>query len=170
MQGAAHAGIEQILILIIDRELTRQEQVAIQLSHNAIEGKDDPVILKELWDEIELIDLKLYAGLDSEIIKELEKMEFISIIEARPDYKHLMMLFLPEETEEIRKILGEADLFFSGDENYILSKKHYDEVFRLLVDIKDKYNIINNPTAFMKIIEFAKEGLNNDKNVNDVKT
>ena len=93
VQAAVHAGIEQILVLIIDRELTRQEQVAIQLSHNAIEGKDDPVILKELWDEIKLIDLKMYAGLDSEIIKELERMEFISLADARPDFKQIILLF-----------------------------------------------------------------------------
>ena len=80
-------------------------------------------------------------------------------MEARPDYKHLMLLFLPEETEEIRKTLEEIDLLFSGDENYVLSRKHYDDVFRLLVDIKDKYNIINNPTAFMKIVELVKNNL-----------
>ena len=159
VQAAVHAGIEEILVLVIDKELTRQEQVAVQLSHNAIEGRDDPVILKELWDEIEIIDLKMYAGLDSEIIKELEKMEFTSIVEARPDFKHIMLLFLPEEAEQIRKVLSEVDLYFAGEENYILSRRHYDEVFRLLVEIKDTYNIINNPTAFMKIVELARGSL-----------
>ncbi len=159
VQAAVHAGLEEVLILVIDKELTRQEQVAVQLSHNAIEGRDDPVILKELWDEIEIIDLKMYAGLDSEIIKELEKMEFTSIVEARPDFKHLMFLFLPEEAEEIKKVLEEIDLYFAGEENYVLSRSHYEQVFNLLVDIKDKYNIINNPTAFMKILDLARAGL-----------
>lgn len=159
VRAAAHAGLQEILVLVIDKELSHQEQVAIQLSHNAIEGKDDPVILKELWSEIEIIDLKMYAGLDSELVRELEKMEFASIVEARPDYKHLTLLFLPEEAEQIRKILEEIDLLFSGDENYVLSRKHYDDVFRLLVDIKDKYNIINNPTAFMKLVELAKTNI-----------
>jgi hypothetical protein len=159
VQAAVHAGIEEILILVIDKELTRQEQVAVQLSHNAIEGRDDPVILKELWNEIEEIDLKMYAGLDSEIIKELEKMEFASIVEARPDFKCVTLLFLPEETEEIKKLLCEIDTVFSGDEGYILSLRHYDATFRLLVDIKDKYNIVNNPTAFMKIVELARGSL-----------
>lgn len=44
VQAAVHAGLEEVLILVIDKELTRQEQVAVQLSHNAIEGRDDPVI------------------------------------------------------------------------------------------------------------------------------
>jgi hypothetical protein len=159
VDAAVHVGLEEILILVIDKELTRQEQVAIQLSHNAIEGRDDPVILKELWDEIEVIDLKMYAGLDSELIKELERMEFTSIVEARPDFKHLMFLFLPEETEEIRKILSDVDLYFAGEENYILSRAHYEVVFNLLVEIKDQYNIINNPTAFMKIVQLARKSI-----------
>jgi hypothetical protein len=96
VQAATQAGIEQILVMVIDRELTREEQVAIQLSHNAIDGKDDPLLLKQLWDEIKQIDLKLYAGLDSETIKELEKIQFVSISEARLEYKEIKLLFLPE--------------------------------------------------------------------------
>ncbi len=48
------------------------------------------------------------------------------------------------------------DIIFTGHENYILSRKHYSEVFKLLIEIKEKYNIVNNPTAFMKIIDLAK--------------
>jgi hypothetical protein len=144
------------LILLIDRELTRQEQVAIQLSHNAIEGKDDLVILKELWDEIGEIDLKLYAGLDSETLKELEKMEFATISEASPDFKQMIMLFLPEEISELKKVLADADMLFAGYQNFVLSRKHYDEVFRLILDVKDKYYIVSSPTAFMKVIEMAR--------------
>jgi hypothetical protein len=156
VQAAVHAGLKRILILLIDKELTRQEQVAIQLSHNAIEGKDDLVILKELWDEIGEIDLKLYAGLDSETIKELEKMEFTTISEATPDFKQMIMLFLPEEVTELKKVLADADMLFAGDENFVLSRRHYEEVFRLVLDVKDKFSIVSNPTAFMKVVEMAK--------------
>ena len=160
VQAAVHAGLTEILILVIDKDLTREEQVAVQLSHNAIEGRDDPVILKELWDEIGQIELKMYAGLDSEVIKELEKMQFASIVEARPDFKQIALLFFPEEVGEIRELIGEIDVVCSGEENYLLSRAHYEEVFRLIVDVKDQYNIVNNPTAFMKIIELARSALN----------
>ncbi|MEN8265079.1 MAG: hypothetical protein ABFR82_16660 [Nitrospirota bacterium] len=46
---------------------------------------------------------------------------------------------------------------FSGQENFILSRKHYDEVFSAVLEVKDKYKIVSNPTAFMKIIEMAKD-------------
>jgi hypothetical protein len=159
VQAATQAGIGQILVMVIDRELTREEQVAIQLSHNAIDGKDDPLMLKQLWDEIKQIDLKLYAGLDSETIKELEKIQFTSIAETRLEYKTITLLFLPEEAEELKLMLQSLDSFFSGDEHYLLSRAHYDEIFNLLLDVKDKYNIVNSPTAFMKMVELAKQAL-----------
>ncbi|MGD0489249.1 MAG: hypothetical protein ABSB94_18940 [Syntrophorhabdales bacterium] len=151
--------MQQILIMVIDRELTREEQVAIQLSHNAIDGKDDPLMLRQLWDEIKQIDLKLYAGLDSEIIKELEKIQFVSISEARLEYKEMKLLFLPEQSEALRSMLTEIDQVFSADEHYLLSRAHYEAIFNLLLDVKDKCNIVNSPTAFMKIVELAKTAL-----------
>jgi len=156
VQAAAQAGIEQILIMVVDRELTREEQIAIQLSHNAIDGKDDPLMLKQLWDEIKQIDLKLYAGLDSETIKELEKIQFVSISEARLEYKEIKLLFLPEQTEALKELMKDLDSLFSEDEHYLLSRAHYDALFELLLDVKDKYNIVNSPTAFMKIIELVR--------------
>ncbi|MEW6115646.1 MAG: ParB/Srx family N-terminal domain-containing protein [Nitrospirota bacterium] len=162
VQAAVAAEVPWILILRIDRELSRQEQVAIQLSHNAIEGKDDPVVLKGLWGEILDIDLKLYAGLDSETLKELEKMQFATISEAAPDFKQMVMMFLPEELEELKQLIEGIDHFFSGDVNYVAAREHYEHVFKMLVEIKEKFNIVNNPTAFMKMVEMAKlymEGL-----------
>ena len=156
VMAARDAKLEHILVLVIEKELSRQELVAIQLSHNAIEGKDDPVILKELWDEIQEIDLKLYAGLDSELLKELEKMEFVTISESAPDFKQMILLFLPEEISQIKSLLDDVDILFSGDENVIASRKYYEEVFKLLIGIKDRFNIVNNPTAFLKVVEMAR--------------
>jgi hypothetical protein len=155
-QAAVHAGVNEIIVLVLTRALTREEKVARQLSHNAISGKDDPVILKDLWDEIKEIDLKMYAGLDSEVLKELDKMQFVAISEAVPDFKQMVLLFLPEEIEELKKVLEDADTLFSGDENVVVSRQHYERVFKLVVEIKDKYGIVNNPTAFMKIMELAR--------------
>ena len=41
------------------KPLTEQQELAIQLSHNAIAGQDDPVILKELWDTLGDVNLPL---------------------------------------------------------------------------------------------------------------
>jgi len=159
VQAATHAGLDFVMILVIERDLTRSEQVAIQLSHNAISGKDDQEILKSLWDEIEDIDLRMYAGLDSELLAELDKLEFVTITDAQPEFKQIIFLFLPEEVDQIKALLQEADMLFSQDQTFILSRQHYEEVFMPLVAIKEQFNIVNNPTALMKIFELAKERL-----------
>lgn len=156
VQAAVAAGIQEILVLVINRDLSHEERVSIQLSHNAIEGKDDPVILKELWQEILDIDLKIYAGLSTDIIKDLEKLSFTPIAEIRLDYKQIILSFLPEEENELRTLLEEIDLLFHADSNYVLSRIHYEYVFNLITKVKRDYHIINNPTAFLKIIEMAR--------------
>lgn len=155
VQAAVKADVDMVIVLVLIAELTREEEVAIQLSHNAIAGKDDPVVLRELWDEIQDISLKIYAGLDTETIKQLEAMQFDSIAEARLDFKTITLLFLPEEEEVLRELLSKADEAFSGDSVYLLSKTHYAKVFDGIIKAKEGYNIVNNPTALLKLIELA---------------
>lgn len=156
---AVKAGLTSVLVLVIERELTRDEQVAIQLSHNAISGKDDPVLLKALWDEISDLEMKVYAGLDTESVRKLESMEFDSISEARLDFKAITFLFLPEEEAKLKEVLEKADGLFSGDGVYLASRGHYDRVFEAVVKAKEGYNIVNSPTALMKLVELAEEGM-----------
>ena len=60
VQAAIKAGIEEADVLEIVTPLSREQKVAIQLSHNSINGKDDPNILAELWGELDF-DAKEYA-------------------------------------------------------------------------------------------------------------
>lgn len=108
VKAALAAGVGRILILFDDRPLSRQERVAIQLSHNAINGKDDPALLKELWAEIDDLSLKYYAGLDDKQLEQLVDTQFKSMREAVLDYKSIMFLFLPEEVETLENAFQRA--------------------------------------------------------------
>ena len=66
VMAARQAGLEQILVMVVADEKTEDEKLGIQLSHNAICGQDDLVILKELWESIRNVQARLYAGLDSD--------------------------------------------------------------------------------------------------------
>ncbi len=160
VMAAREAGLPQILVLYLDKPLSRGVKIAKQISHNAIVGKDDPVILKDLWNELDDIALRMYAGLDSETLKELEKLEFTSISESHLDFKIVTFAFIPEEADAIKEFVENVDIVCVGDTIYILSRKHFDEVFfPLMVAIKEKFNIVNNPTAILKIFELARERL-----------
>ncbi|MDF3142048.1 MULTISPECIES: hypothetical protein [unclassified Streptomyces] len=45
------------------------------LSRNAIAGKDDPAILKELYDELESVEWRQYTGLDDKALDLLKKVD-----------------------------------------------------------------------------------------------
>ena len=74
--AARQAGVDQLLVMVVADEKTADEKLGIQLSHNAIAGQDDLVILKELWESIGNVQAKLYAGLDSDTVKALEGSNF----------------------------------------------------------------------------------------------
>jgi hypothetical protein len=67
--AAREAGVPFVLSLVIHDEKSAQEQIAIQLSHNAIAGADDLVLLKRLYEEVREIELKSYSGIDEDTIK-----------------------------------------------------------------------------------------------------
>lgn len=120
VQAAIQARVDEIFILYRS-DLTESERTAIQLSHNAIEGEDDLMILKELWESIEELDLKVYAGVDSDTIRQLEKIQFSSFSEQRLEYKSISFLFLPEEAQKAQSIFKEIESLYGNDEVFIVS-------------------------------------------------
>jgi hypothetical protein len=126
VRAAIAAGVEQTLVLVARDEKSQDERLAIQLSHNAISGQDDLVILKDLWESIMDVQSKLYAGLDSETIKSLEGIQFSSISEQRLKYKLANFMFLPEEIEDLDALLKETATAFAADEIYLANLNTYD--------------------------------------------
>lgn len=154
IEAARAASVHQVLIMYTDKKLTRQEEVAIQLSHNAIEGEDDPVILKELWDEIRDLELKQYSGLDDEALQKMMDEAISSMSEARLDFREVCMLFLPEEIERIKSILKNIKKTTSSEKSFMLGHiADYDRMMDALDEVKGAYNIFNSATSFMLILD-----------------
>lgn len=157
--AARQAGLEQILVMVVADEKTEDEKLGIQLSHNAICGQDDLVILKELWESIKNVQAKLYAGLDSETIKSLEGIKFAAISEQRLQYKLANFMFLPEEIEDLDQLLKETAMALAGDAVYLAHLNTFDAFFDLVVKIKKRCQIKNSAAAFLKLMELARIGL-----------
>ena len=62
VMAARKAEVESVLVMVLGDEKDANEQMAIQLSHNAIAGQDDLVILKELWESIKDVQARVYTG------------------------------------------------------------------------------------------------------------
>ncbi|MFQ9866807.1 MAG: ParB N-terminal domain-containing protein [Bilophila wadsworthia] len=109
VQASVEAGIERILVMIIEEDLTRSQAVAIQLSHNALVGEDDPALLAELWAEIEDIAAKTYAGLSSDVVEKLDKIDLTSFTTPQVSTRTMTFAFVDSEAERLNAVLDDLD-------------------------------------------------------------
>ena len=97
MRAAIEAGIEELDVIEATSPLTRQQFVALQLSHNAIAGQDDLSILRSLYDELDF-GWKEYSGLTDDAFN-IEDLDASVLRVEQPFYEELHVSFLPQDAE-----------------------------------------------------------------------
>lgn len=157
VMAAKEAGLEEILCLTVTHELSSSEAVAIQLSHNAIEGKDDLAVLKELYDAIESVDLKAYSGIDEETRKLLDELSLQAIKAPAIKMHDIHFLFLPEEGESLRMAVEECGKILSKDDSFVAKLTDYEKFFEAVVTAKEKLNIRNSAVALMELVSRGRQ-------------
>lgn len=105
VQASVEAGIERILVMIIEED---HDAVAkpwpSRLSHNALVGEDDPALLAELWAEIEDIAAKTYAGLSSDVVEKLDKIDLTSFTTPQVSTRTMTFAFVDSEAERLNAV------------------------------------------------------------------
>lgn len=157
------AELNEIEVMLCKDKLSKDQALAIQLSHNSISGQDDEELLRKLYGELESLEFKEYSGLTDEFInfcKEVEKDFKVPNL----SYQALNLLFLPEETKEIKEVLEIiSDLL---NTNHILtSMKDYDEYLGTTTTISKCLNIKNPSTTFLAMIRLVKENMDKLKEI-----
>ncbi len=153
VKAAMEAGIAEVLILYRDEPMTRDEEVATILSHNAISGQDDLQTLKELYEEIQDVDLRYYSGLDDITLEKMEKLSLPPLSEIPLEYRQVTFVFLPEEAERLGAVVEEALDRVSGDEAYLARFGDYDRFLDTLEAVKKATGVKNAATAIMLMLE-----------------
>jgi len=159
VQAARDAGLVEIPVLYTDRELTHQQQVAIQLSHNAIAGQDDMAILRELYDEINDLVLKEYSGLDDATLGKMEPPSMDPLSESALEYRIVSLIFLPDEVARAEQILSKVLEQATGDVTWINRRAEYDRFLDALTVAKASAGVKNTATAFGLLLDLAEKHL-----------
>ena len=133
---------------------SKDDLISKQLSHNALSGQDDPVLLKHLFDSIEDIQAKISSGLQDT----LENISFTSINFKVGGFKEFVVLFLPDEAKLIDSEIDEmvqqmsikpkSTVRVDSIDNY----KRFGEAIRR---IKKVDNIKSNGMAFKRMAEIV---------------
>lgn len=153
-RAAIEVGLETITCLATDDELNGEQKIAIQLSHNAITGQDDPATLKALYEKILDTNLKKYSGLDDKTLDLLNKFSTISISEANLQFQTLSMVFLPNELEAARKVIDEAkDCAKSAHDVWLARMADYDKWLDAQETVSSAHNVKNVATAVEIILK-----------------
>lgn len=109
-KAAKLAGVENIEVLLDTNEMTRSAIAAKQLAHNAIEGTDDPKVLKAIAMLITDVDDMLESAIDPEIFNEVAGQSVsIPSVKVKFEWKTVQFTFLPEQLENLKRLCDEVD-------------------------------------------------------------
>lgn len=128
-------------VMRVTGELTKAERLRLQLSHNAIEGQDDPAILKRLFDEMGDVTLKSLSGLDDKQLDLLEKVDVGGLSEADFEYQTLQVIFLPEDMSRIQEVVEEAKAMVTADSVWLAHWNDYNRVLEALDFTSKSYQV-----------------------------
>lgn len=84
VMAAIEAGLKEITCLATDDDLSEDQKIGIQLSHNALVGQDDMATLKLLYEKIGDTDIKKYSGLDDKTLQLLDSVSTMSMVSRGP--------------------------------------------------------------------------------------
>jgi len=158
-QAARDAGLTEVMLLYTDRELTRAQEVAIQLSHNAIAGQDDLAILRELYDEINDVALKEYSGLDDVLLGRMEPPNLDPLSEKGLEYRIVSIAFLPDEVQRAEELFARILAQCTGDTAWLNRMADYDRFLDALTAAKTAAGVKNTATAFGLLLDAVEEHL-----------
>ncbi|MGC4947724.1 ParB N-terminal domain-containing protein [Streptomyces sp. DT224] len=148
--ASVDAGLDEIDCMLIEEQLTRQQLVAIQLSHNAIAGEDDPATLKQLYEELDDVDWRAYSGLDDDQLKLLAEVSPEGLSEANLDFATVSLIFLPAELEAARTAFEEARL--GQNESWLAARADYEQTLDTLASTHAAHKVGNVATALHAIL------------------
>lgn len=157
VEAAIQAGLAQIDWLCIVTPLTEARKTAIQLSHNAIVGQDDPATLAQMYMGLDLEERE-YSGLDDDVLKAMEGVELTGL-NVGLKYQEMHLFFLPEDEAVVAEALKDLTKAAKKAQAYVARFDDYEEFFNTVVAVKTSQKAFNSATAVRLLVDLAKERL-----------
>ena len=140
-------------------ELTRDEIIAIQLSHNSLHGEDNKSILKKLFEQIKSVDFKKFAHINIDEINAVS-VDGISVSAMKENFVFSIILY-PNSFQNIDELFGDIREQARKSDAVILADLESNETFflKLQKEIGNTYAIKSPAVTFAKMLELASERL-----------
>jgi hypothetical protein len=118
IRAAREAGLKEVPILLDSSGLSRTEIVAKQLAHNRLVGRDDPELLRQLFELLDTPELMLESGLANDLL-DIPEVDLDQLLAPRleMDWKVITFTFLPHQFDDMQGLLDAipaTDLLLAG--------------------------------------------------------
>jgi hypothetical protein len=147
------------ILYCLESELSKDEIIAIQLSHNSLHGHDNISVLKKLFEQIKSVDFKQFAHVNIDEIAPLSS-DGINIFALKENFVFSVILY-PDSFENLDELYGDIREQASKSDALILANKNKNEklLLKLQTEIGKQYDIKSPSITFSKLLELAKERL-----------
>ncbi|MBZ9683231.1 ParB/RepB/Spo0J family partition protein [Mesorhizobium sp. CO1-1-2] len=156
--AAIEAGLPQVDALVITSHLSEKRKVAIQLSHNSINGEDDQSLLAQLYASLD-IDAKKFSGLDDSVLSGDKGPGAAALGGANIKYDELLFAFLPEERVQFEVEMDAIAKRAKRFRIHAAPQSRFDDFFDTIVRTKQGLNIVNSGIALAAMARLAGERL-----------
>ena len=154
LKAALRAGQKHGLLLYAEN-LEDDRFRAIQLSHNALVGKDDKDILRQIFKEIKDLELVEYSGIDETLFKDCEPPAMPTINDDDLQVRELTLQFFPGERVEADQVIESLQKVKIELEDQLLVGFHLEEMIEVMTRIQKTTKIKNTTVAFLKMLEIC---------------
>lgn len=157
LKAAIQANLQYILILYIE-ETDKDTQLAYQLSHNALVGKDDVKLLKEIYEQIDSVEKKEFSGINGIRFIDDNTVKATPINDVNVELTEMKLLFLESRANEIKDILQTLEKA-KIDENSSIVIGNFEAFLSVVQEVKRQYGIVALNVAFSKMIDICSDYL-----------
>ncbi len=149
-----------------ESDLTKDEIIALQLSHNSLHGEDNKGILKRLFSEIEGVQFKEMSYIDLTEIQPMS-LEGASVSIEKEQYSVSLVLYR-NALDNLESLIGAINEESNRNDIVLLAdgSENEDEFLALTTAIRKVYDIKSPSIQFSKILELAKRQLEIDAAAN----
>ena len=156
------------ILYCLESELSKDEIIAIQLSHNSLHGHDNTSILKKLFEQIQSVDFKQFAHVNVDEIPPVST-EGISVFALKENFVFTVVLY-PDSFDSLDELFGDIREQASKSDALILANEKENErlLLKLQTEIVKQYDIKSPSISFAKLLELASERLTEIKEGNDL--
>lgn len=153
-RAARMANVTDIYVIAIEDELTEDEIIAKQLSHNALVGESNKDIVKKMYESIQSIDEKIKSGVYIEKTKEIYEQLKVDEVNFDFDFEILQIMFLPSQLtkfERVEKLIGK------NEKSWIAKYEDFEKVKEAIQAIAKNCDIRNIAAIISRMCDITLE-------------